>query len=365
MPRCLPWTYHVDDHLQLINNHVFSGLCQHFQRGSQKARQAHISPEQWQAICVRRHARRLAARSRKLRNRELVAAVMRVWRHTPNGGRASRIAAEKTRRRYFTATLSEARLAKLIRGLTATVNKLIPDSSLHDQAVAALVGPGLLAQAGIPSGLEDFLRSHLRGTWFTLQPCPLEVQHTKSGTTPGSPLADILFQFAQSSFMRNVMQELDDCGLSARVTVSSDRAEPQGWADDVAVLLPMADASQIEGQLRKALPILDRQSRLIGIPLNYESGKSEALLSLRGAHSVKVRRGLLSDDVPQLSIHFSDTTVVQLRLVERYVHLGNVVTHSASSLAYRPKAHLPCLFFAVSNRRCCEMQSLAPMKRSC
>ena len=607
----VPWTYHVDDHLQLINNHVFSGLRQHFQRGSHKARQAHISPEQWQTIRVRRHARRLAARSRRLRSRELLAAVLRVWRHTPERAQASPTAAHKARRRYVAAILSEARLAKLIRGLTATANKLstrdvaahtpavlasarhegpaalyqslrgvmrsgrrykppllfpaleletgtvadpaevqirlaehfaqpehgdftlvrdvavecnqlgathsvldlaslpslsssamsfltmkdgkasgistipgeayryaaleaaaghsalylkmaargqwpmlwrgvlataipkphkhgatlnawrsialaeavakgigrsirlqladrlqhfatqgqngsldgqnigipshqviaymqlaqqrglsmaavfldgrsayyatvreylftheladehslrglldilIPDSSLHDQAVAALVGPGLLAQAGIPSGLEGFLRSHLQGTWFTLQSCPMEVQHTKSGTTPGSPLADILFQFAQSSFMRNVIQELDACGLSARVSVGSDRAEPQGWADDVAVLLPMTDASQIEEQLQAAIPILDRQSRLIGIPLNYESGKSEALVSLRGAHSVKIRRDLLSDDVPQISIRVSETSTIRLRLVERYVHLGHVVTHSASSL---------------------------------
>ena len=216
--------------------------------------------------------------------------------------------------------------------LRQLLDVLVPDASLHDQAVAALVGPGLLQQAGITSGLEGFLRAHLCGTWFTLQSCPHDVQHTQSGTTPGSPLADILFQFVQTSFMRRVSLEMEACGLAARVTTSSDHAEPQGWADDVAVLLPTTDAAQIEVHLRAALPILDRESRLIGVPLNYESGKTEALVSIRGAHSVKVRRQLLTDDVPQLAIQVGEDTSVCLRLVERYVHLGNVISHSASSL---------------------------------
>ena len=40
----------------------------------------------------------------------------------------------------------------------------------------------------------------------------------------------------------------------------------------------------------------------------------------------------MSDDVPQISVRVSETSTIRLRLVERYVHLGNVVTHSASSL---------------------------------
>ena len=607
----IPWTFHVEDHLQLINNHVFAGLCQHFQAGGHQARHTHVSEEQWHAIRTRRHVRRLAARSRKLRCRELLSAVFIAWRCQSEFEYTRPQWYSSGRRRCAKAMLSEARLARLIRKLNGIIQKLsardvaqhtrgvlasarqdgpaamyqalrgvmrtgrrykpplllpaiqvrgtivadpvevqsrltehfatpehgsqasvidvvhipgregtpespltlaslpsvssiamsfltmqdnkasgistipceayryaaleaarshatlyvkmaargqwpmlwrgvmataipkphkngaflgswrsialaeaaakgigrsirvqlatrlkhfatpgqhgslpgqnigipshqvlaylqlaqkkglstaavfldgrsayyatvreylfaqeldderslrglldllIPDTNLHDEAVAALVGPGLLQEAGIPAGLQGFLREHLQGTWFTLQPCPLQVQHTKSGTTPGSPLADILFQFVQTSFMRNVMCELEEHGLQAQISVSSDAFSPQGWADDVAVVLPMSTASEIEHRLRVAVPILDRQSRLMGIDLNYDVGKTEALVCFRGAHSVVVRRRLLSADIPCLDVTVSDCRTACLRLVERYTHLGNVITCATSCL---------------------------------
>ena len=237
-----------------------------------------------------------------------------------------------------------------LRGLVGT---LIPNPSLHDEAVAALVGPGLLQAAGIPAGLAAFLRYHLQGIWFTLHTCPHEIQHTKSGTTPRSPL-----EFVQTSFMRNVMHDLEEHGLTARITTRSDASSPQGWAGDVAVVLPMSTADKIEGRLRTVVPLLDRQSRLMGIDLNYEVGKTEALISLRGAHGVTIRRHLLAADTPQLDIHVPGRQSVRLKLVEGYTHLGNVITYTCI-----PRARRRCLLCEGSNKRFFAIRNLQLRKR--
>ena len=52
----VPWTIDVDDHLQLIKDHLHDGLERHFVAEVAKPRQPHISPDLWQAVRDRRHA---------------------------------------------------------------------------------------------------------------------------------------------------------------------------------------------------------------------------------------------------------------------------------------------------------------------
>ena len=207
---------------------------------------------------------------------------------------------------------------------------LIPDEELIDEALSALIGPGLLQQAGLPSGLQEYLRANLRGTWFSLDLTDPVVQQTRSGTSPGSPLADLLFQFVQSRFMRSVTEDLAAVGLAIRVKLSPDPVCPQGWADDVAVLLPPCNAGELAGNICTCLPILDSHSRSMGVSLNYDSGKTETLICVRGKGSVDVRRSLLSPDEPSIMVDIPHQPTVCLRLVERYQHLGNMVCMSAS-----------------------------------
>ena len=76
----IPWAMDVDDHLQVVNDHIHTGLVQHFSATASRPRQAHISPCLWQAVLQSRHARRLITRSRRLRQRELLSCLFRCWR---------------------------------------------------------------------------------------------------------------------------------------------------------------------------------------------------------------------------------------------------------------------------------------------
>ena len=68
----------------------------------------------------------------------------------------------------------------------------------------------------------------------------------------------------------------------------------------------------------------------MGVSLNYDSGKIETLICVRGKGSVDVRRSLLSPDEPSIMVDIPHQPAVCLRLVERYQHLGNMVCMSAS-----------------------------------
>ena len=194
------------------------------------------------------------------------------------------------------------------------VRLLVPDESLHDQLVAALVGPGLLAQAQLGTSLQDFLRGNLKATWFTMDLDDPVLQQTRSGTAPGSPLADLLYQFVQTQFMLGVMQDMRDQGLCIRMSVQSDPTYPQGWADDVAVMLPPCHAAQVAPQIQACVPILDLHSRRMGVSLNFDSGKTEALISLRGKGCVAVKRALLTTNEPAVPVHIPGQASVCLRL---------------------------------------------------
>ena len=210
------------------------------------------------------------------------------------------------------------------------IRLLVPDEDLHEAAVGALLGPGLLQMAGVADGLADYLRASLQGTWFTMDVHASVVQHTLTGTAPGTPLADLLYQFVQTRFMQGVLADLRDCGLQAHVRLQQDVACPQGWADDIAVLLPLCDATELEQNIRACVPVVDAHSRRMGVSLNYDSGKTEALAVFRGTGCVAVKRKLLSEDQPMMHITVPGAAPVQLRLVESYQHLGNLLNVNAS-----------------------------------
>ena len=123
---------------------------------------------------------------------------------------------------------------------------LMPDEELRDQGIASLLGPGLLQQSGLGASLEDYLRGNLKATLFTMETFSTLLQHTLSGAAPGSSLADLLYQFVQSQFMRGVMNAMAHESLCVRLHATSDPVHPQGRADDVAVLLPSCDATDLE-----------------------------------------------------------------------------------------------------------------------
>ena len=213
--------------------------------------------------------------------------------------------------------------------------------------LATLQGAGALERAHVPTALHDFLRSSLQGTWFTMSDGERHstVIHTQSGTVPGTPLADCLFAFAQADFQHAVQRDIADARLGARLGQHQPAPLPS-WADDVAVMLPFCAASEVVPALTTITRVVEHHSRAMGVELNFDQGKTEALCAFRGPGSKAVRRELLHGDQPAISVPLLSGSTVHLRLVESYAHLGSVVSHSASPIGdirAKTAAALPCL----------------------
>ena len=213
--------------------------------------------------------------------------------------------------------------------------------------LATFQGAGALERADVPTTLRDFLRSSLQGTWFTMSDGERfsTLIHTKSGTVPGTPLADCLFSFAQADFQRAVQHDIAEAGLGAKLGHHKPAPLPS-WADDVSVMLPFCAARDVAPALITITRIVEHHSRAMGVELNFDRGKTEALCAFRGVGSKAVRRELLHGEHPAISVPLMSGLEVHLRLVESYVHLGSVVCHSSSPIGdIRAKASAasPCL----------------------
>ena len=205
-------------------------------------------------------------------------------------------------------------------------------SSQQSALLALMQGPGALEQAGTPTALQQFLQDSMTGTWFTMgDGCGAQpIVHTKSGTVPGTPLADLLFAFVQAGFQSAVKQDMAEAGLVVKFAHNGREAPMPSWADDVSIMLPFCAPDQLVGYLATATAIVEHRSRQTGICLNFERGKTEALCMIRGKGSRETRRRLLQGDQPTIDVRLHSEQVIGLRLVESYVHLGSVVVQSAS-----------------------------------
>ena len=103
--------------------------------------------------------------------------------------------------------------------LQAFVEALHGDVSEQNRLLAVLAGPGLLSTAAVPHGLICFLRNAMVDSWFAMSLFEDRLQATHTGSVPGTPLADILYQYTQTVFLQ---------GLSERLEVegSADVREP-------------------------------------------------------------------------------------------------------------------------------------------
>ena len=128
-----------------------------------------------------------------------------------------------------------------VRKLEELLCALHPDVEMRDALFAQLLGPGLLKSSGTPAGVCNYIRASMKQSWFTMLPGQTgqgDCVRTCTGTVPGTPLADLLYQQVQTVFLDGLRRRLDEHGLTACAIHGSAKAPAPCWADDVAVLMP-------------------------------------------------------------------------------------------------------------------------------
>ena len=115
--------------------------------------------------------------------------------------------------------------------------------------------------------------------------------HTKRGTRPGSPIADVIFHVVMVEIVHQVdqwvldqplLQDAFGClGLDMRSIV---------WSDDLAIPLATKAASDLVPLVRKLMVFLYDLFGSYGFALNMDAGKTSAVLTFRGPQAPELRK---------------------------------------------------------------------------
>ena len=175
---------------------------------------------------------------------------------------------------------------------------------------------------------RDILRAAFRSSGFLLRNRP-SVYRTRSGTRPGDSIADTLFALVFAEAMQRLRINLSQAGLLQ--DVNGDKPAFPVWADDSVLPLAFESASDLCEALPFIASIVHRTFEARAMALNYGPGKTEALLRLSGPNSAKLRKQLLGR-ARKVPFAGSQGDTHELRLCQRYVHLGTVISERSGPM---------------------------------
>eukprot|EP00929_Paragymnodinium_shiwhaense_P072595 TRINITY_DN36845_c1_g1_i1.p1 TRINITY_DN36845_c1_g1~~TRINITY_DN36845_c1_g1_i1.p1 ORF type:complete len:578 (+),score=78.72 TRINITY_DN36845_c1_g1_i1:70-1734(+) len=195
-------------------------------------------------------------------------------------------------------------------------------------------------EAAIPEDLIKILAAAHDVTWTTIQGLS-EIIRTTKGAKAGDPLADAYFLLLLGKILAQLDVALHMAGYEFVVPYNSQAAilskeklmhtdstelvsiQHIGYIDDLALPVAAKDASKMVEQLASTASILAHVFQTNGLDLNWKPGKTEAVLSIRGAKAQQVKAHLAQQEVPSIPVE-GPSGVVQLRVVNQYCHLGTM-----------------------------------------
>ena len=196
-----------------------------------------------------------------------------------------------------------------------------------------------LAMAGTPERLQMIVRDYFEATWFTV-PGSSEIVGTLAGSRPGDTFADLIFSFVFSKLLDRITTAFSQYGWKTDSPPPPAKSQFQQpcdlkslpdfvqitWADDLAVLQKQPSAKELVDRTSLAMGVLCDICWKHGLEPNFQPGKTEGMLHLRGTHSKAVKKEIFNREMPELRVPSTLRTDVRLRIVAKYKHLGYAVT---------------------------------------
>eukprot|EP00435_Cladocopium_sp_Y103_P038877 s1387_g10.t1 len=181
----------------------------------------------------------------------------------------------------------------------------------------------------IPPGLRRLLHDVHKHTWFTLRDYDSlglpssSCTHTRRGTRPGSPIADIGFNLLMADLLTELNQSLLTIDAYCEGCEQLGMyVPPIAWMDDVAIPLTTTTPAAMIPLLQQVLVQVFTLCRDRGLTLNLEAGKTEAVLMFRGPGAVAQRIQLFDKERSPVIVVDTPTHVLSLKVVASYKHLG-------------------------------------------
>ena len=225
------------------------------------------------------------------------------------------------------------------RALQALFDKLhLPPASLQELRTH-LESLATVSATGCSQHLQRVATDVLQGTWFRLdQDAVLTLTHC--GTRPGDSLADLLFGFAFSAYLRAAQQALQEAGLATPMPTASspdpwelgdlpDHLGCGSWADDFVHLHSRDMSAGLSRSVQRITSIYVAQADAVGMSLTFAADKTAVLLPPRARERDADWLGCVDDEGPYIpgSSPVSGQSF-RLPIVSAYCHLGGIVTDS-------------------------------------
>ena len=208
-----------------------------------------------------------------------------------------------------------------------------------------LLTPPSTELAGMPEHMRRALRALHTCTHFFMKGQSDRV-HTRIGSRPGDPFADVIFGYMFARILHTVEQRLADLHILEIVEDSPTKSlfptdhhtevAPHSmlgptWMDDLCITISHPTAKGIEHKAGTAASVLLETCTYHGVTPNLDKGKSEILFTFRGCGSRSLRTKYFSENngrtMPVVTEHGSH----RISVVGNYIHLGSAAHHTGSS----------------------------------
>ena len=249
-----------------------------------------------------------------------------------NGGMVfldGRAAFYSTIRQYFTGRECQEDTEQLHRFACM----LFEDEEDRNNFLAVALGPSLLETAEVPLPVRRMVAASMQRTWFSTGPDHQHIFRTQTGTMPGAPLADLLFQYTFTAFLTKMQEQLAQGGLGViPVTKTGTPAPTPSWMDDVA--LPVA-ADNAETLIPNAFQVMETAARClkdVGIQLNMARGKTEMVMMFKGKSSRMIRKQWMCERNALCEVRMPQGHCEAVHISPTYLHLGAMAAWDATDL---------------------------------
>ena len=185
-------------------------------------------------------------------------------------------------------------------------------------------------------------------SWFYVTGETSKLCTTKSGSRPGDPVADVLYNMLMSRALTTIREKFTEAGIVNHTTLSPDGIMPdhirpstplplvfdgQAWVDDLAFMLMSDSAATLLDTVAKASSIVYTELAAVGVQINLNSGKTEALVSMRGKGSRELRRQLHCEDDSMVTFNTHDLRPSSLGVTPKYKYLGSLISTTRGCVA--------------------------------
>eukprot|EP00438_Fugacium_kawagutii_P021691 Skav224757 [mRNA] locus=scaffold1604:48812:54304:- [translate_table: standard] len=241
-------------------------------------------------------------------------------------------------------TCTEVELCRVLAALR------LPDHALLDLYKLLHDRQSVAEQLDMPPQAREQAQSYHQNTWFHTRNSA-GLTRTLCGTRPGDGWADLLFNLAMLDILKAVKEQVHHAGLLLQIDWNHSKGPHAGpgehttdflastWADDLALVVQHSDAGSIVPAMTCLAQIVIDTLSSRGLLLNYGPGKTEALINIRGRHSITHRRNLFHHDNSVLHVPTETQGDVDLRVVQKYRHLGTVL-HASGKLGHELRIRL-------------------------